>query len=140
MALFDHDVVRYAILIVSALLLAGLLYFVYVGVRALFRQARQVAREAGHREGAAATRAILRMASWAMFFALFYLFAFFAGKRLGWWAVLPAVAGLVLMVAGLLLADKLLTVRPGDTRTQSLLGGTLVSLLAVFVVAILLAI
>jgi hypothetical protein len=137
MAIFDHDVVRYAVLALSALLLAGLLYFVYVAVRALFRQALQIAREAGHQEGAAAARAILRMTSWAIFFALFYLFAFFAGKRLGGWAVLPAVVGLVLMVAGLLLADKLLTVRPGDVRTQSLVGATLVSLMVVFIVAIL---
>jgi xanthine/uracil permease len=140
MALFDNPLVRYAFLAVSALFLAGLLYFVYVGVRALFRQARQIAREAGHREASAAARAALRMALWALFFGLFYLFAFFTGRRLGWWSLPPVVVGLVLMIAGLLLSDKLLTVRPGNTRTQSLVGGTLVSLLALFVVAIVVAI
>jgi uncharacterized membrane protein len=136
MGLFDNPLLRIAFLLIAALFLAGLLYFIFVGARALFRQARQIAREAGYREGSAAARAILRMAIWGLFFLLFYVFAFFTGKRLGWWALPPAVAGVVLMIAGLLLADKLLTVRPGDTRTQSVVGGTLVSLLAVFIVAI----
>jgi hypothetical protein len=83
---------------------------------------------------------MLRMALWAMFFALFYFFAFFTGRRLGWWALPPAVVGLVLMIGGLLLADKLLTVRPDDARTQGVVGGTLVSLIALFIVAIALAI
>lgn len=140
MALFDNPLVRYAFLAVSVLFLAGLLYFVYVGVRALFRQARAIAREAGHREGSATARAILRMALWALFFLLFYLFAFFVGRRLGWWSLPPLVAGLVLMIAGLLLSDKLLTVRPGNARTQGLVGGTLAGLVAMFVVAIAVAI
>lgn len=140
MALFDDPLLRTAFLLIAALLLAGLLYFVFAGVRALFRRARQLAREAGHREGRAAVRAVLRMALWTLFFLLFYLFAFFTGRRLGWWALPPAAAGLVLMIAGLLLADKLLTVRPGDTRTQGVVGGTLVSLMALFMVAIALAI
>jgi hypothetical protein len=140
MAPFENPLLRTAFLLIAALLLAGLLYFVFVGVRALFRQARQIAREAGHREGGAAVRAILRMAIWGLFFALFYLFAFFTGKRLGWWALPPAVAGVVLMIAGLLLADKLLTLRSGDTRTQSMVGGALVSLMALFIVAIALVI
>jgi succinate dehydrogenase/fumarate reductase cytochrome b subunit len=139
MDLFDNPLFRIAFLLIAGLLLAGLLYFVFVGLRALFRQARQIAREAGYREGSAAVRATLRMAIWALFFVLFYLFAFFVGKRLGWWALPPAVAGVVLMIAGLLLADKLLTVRPRDIRAQSVVGGTLVSLMAVFIVAIALA-
>jgi hypothetical protein len=140
MAFLDNPLFRYAFLAVSALLLAGLLYFIYVGVRALFRQARRIAREAGHREASAAARAIVRMTLWALFFGLFYLFAFFTGRRLGWWSLPPVVAGLVLMIAGLLLSDKLLTVRPGNTRTQSLVGGTVVSLLALFIVAVAVAI
>jgi Ca2+/Na+ antiporter len=136
MALFDNPLVRYAFLAVAALLLAGLLYFIYVGVRALFRQARQIAREAGHREAGATARAILRMTLWALFFGLFYLFAFFTGRRLGWWSLPLVVAGLVLMIAGLLLSDKLLTLRPDNGRAQSVVGGTLVTLLALFIAAI----
>jgi hypothetical protein len=140
MALFDNPLVRYAFLAVASVFLAGLLYFIFIGVRALFRQARGIARQAGHREASATARAILRMTLWALFFGLFYLFAFFVGSKLGWWSLLPVVAGLVLMIAGLLLSDKLLTIRPGNIRAQGLVGGTLVSLLALFILGIALAI
>jgi hypothetical protein len=139
MSLFDNSIVSSAFLALALAFLLGLVYFVFVGVRALFREARRVAREAGHREGSASVRAVVRMALWALFFGLFYLFAFFTGKRLGWWAVPVVAAGLILMIAGLLLADKLLTVRPGQVRTQGVIAGTLASEIALFVAAILLA-
>jgi len=138
--LFDNIVVRYGLIAVSALFLLALLYFIYIGVRALFREARRVAREAGYREGSAAARAIVRMAIWAAFFGTFYLLIFFVGKRLGWWAFPLGAVGLVGMIWGLLLADRLLTVPPGDLRQQMIIGGTVTMLLLVFVGTIWLAV
>jgi hypothetical protein len=130
--LFENSIVRYGLMAVSALFLLALLYFIYVGVRALFREARRTAREAGYREGSAALRAILRMTIWAAFYGTFYLLVFFVGKRLGWWTLPVAGTALVAMIWGLLLADKLLTVPPGDLRRQAVIGGTVMILLALF--------
>jgi hypothetical protein len=132
MTLFENSFVRYGLLGVGALFLAALLYFIYVGVRALFRDARQTAREAGYRDRSATLRAILRMTIWALFFGTFYLLAFFVGKRLGWWALPVAMLALVAMVWGLLLADRLLTVAPDDLRQQAGIGVTVAILLALF--------
>ena len=138
--MFDNIVVRYGLIAVSALFLLALLYFIYIGVRALFREARRVAREAGCREGSASARAIVRMAIWAAFFGTFYLLIFFVGKRLGWWALPLGAVGLVGMIWGLLSADKLLTIPPGDLRQQMIIGGTVTILLLVFVGTIWLAV
>jgi hypothetical protein len=138
--LFDNLIVRYGLIAVSAVFLLALLYFIYIGVRALFREARRTAREAGYRETSAALRAILRMLIWAAFFGTFYLVIFFVGKRLGWWALPLGAIGLVAMIWGLLQADKLLSIPPDDLRQQVVVIGTVTILLLVFVGTIWLAV
>ena len=139
MDLFENALARYALIAISALSVAALLYLVFLAVRALFRQARGIAREAGHPQGSATLRAVLRMSVWAAFFGLFYLLAFYLGKRLGWWAVPLVLAALAAMIWCLLLADRLLTVAPGDVRQQAGIAVTLVGMLGLFVAGIVLA-
>jgi hypothetical protein len=133
---FDNSMVRYGLLLVGGLFLLALLYFIYAGVRALYREARQIARQAGHREGAAAVRAAVRMAVWSLFFLAFYFAAFLLGRRLGWWGVPAGAAALVVMIGGLLVTEKLLTVKPGDVRGDVVVGATLTGILALFAVVI----
>jgi hypothetical protein len=118
----------------------GLVYFVFIGVRAIFRSARQTASAAGHGSTAAALRATLRMALWSAFFAAFYLFLYVLGRWLGWWAAIPGMAGLAAMIWALLQADRLLTVPAGDLRRQFGIGASLVALLGAFLSAIWLAV
>ena len=140
MDLFDNALVRYALIAAGALAVAAVLFFAFLGARALFREARQTAREAGHRSVSATLRALLRMSVWAAFFGLFYLLAFYLGKRLGWWAVPLVLAALAAMIWCLLLADRLLTVPPGDLRQQAGIAAALVGVLGLFAAGILLAI
>jgi hypothetical protein len=118
----------------------GLVYFVFIGVRAIFRSARQTASAAGHGHTGAALRATLRMVLWSVFFAAYYLFLYLLGRWLGWWAVFPGMAGLAAMIWALLQADRLLTVRAGDRRQQFGIGATLIALLGVFLSGIWLAV
>jgi hypothetical protein len=111
----------------------GLAYFVGIGVRAIYRDARQTASEAGHRRGSAAVRAAIRMAVWALFFGAYYLFVYFLGRRLGWQAAIPSAVGLMAMVWALLQADRLLTIGPDAVRQQLGIGVTIAVVLAVFV-------
>jgi hypothetical protein len=136
MLLFDNPLLRYGLLLVGAVFLLALLYFVYAGVRALFREARDIARHAGHRDASATLRAMARMTVWALFFLAFYLAAFFLGRRLGWWGVPAGMGAFVVMVAGLLLAEKLLTVRPGDARADVGIGAAVTGILGLFAVVI----
>jgi len=134
---FENDLVRYAFLAIFALVLAGLLYFVSLGARALFRQAQELARGAGYSGRSASVRAMVRMGLWAAYFAAFYLLAFYLGKRLAWWAVPGVAAALAVTVWSLVLADRLLTVTPGNVRAQAGIGGTLAVTLGIFVAIIL---
>lgn len=138
MDLFEHAPTRYAVMVVAALSLAALLYLAALAARALYRQARGIAQAAGHRH--AGLRAVLRMSAWAAFFGLFYLLAFVAGQRLGWWAAPLIALALVAMVAGLLLADRLLTVAPGARGKEAGIAVTLVGMLGLFVAGIVLAV
>lgn len=138
MDLFDSSFARYALIAVSVLFGAALLYFVFIGVRALFREARSIAAQAGHGQRSATFRAVVRMTVWAVFFGLFYLLAFTLGKRLGWWAVPLVLAALAAMIWSLLLADRLLTVVP--VRQQAGIAVTLLGMLGLFTAGILLAI
>lgn len=133
---FENPLFRYGLLLVGALFLVALLYFIYVGVRALFREARGIARQAGHREAGATVRAVVRMLIWALFFLAFYFAAFLLGKRLGWWGVPAGGAALVVMIGGLLVSEKVLTVRPGDARGDLVIGVTVTGVLALFAVVI----
>jgi hypothetical protein len=117
----------------GALAGAGLGYLAFLGARAIFRESRQTARDAGCREGAATTRAVLRMIVWASFFGIYYFFLFFLGRSIGWWAALPALVGLAAMIWGVLEADRLLTVRPEAVRQQFGIAATLTALIAGFV-------
>jgi predicted secreted protein len=137
--LFETALTRYVLLTVSTLALAALGYVVFLAVRALFRQARGIARDAGHPRGSASLRAVLRMTVWAAFFGLYYFFAFTVGKRLGWWAVPLAVAALAGMIWCLLLADRLLTVKAGDVRQQAGIAVTVVGMLGLLAAGIVLA-
>jgi hypothetical protein len=134
--LFENPLVRYGLLLVGGLFLLALLYFIYVGVRALFRDARDIAREAGHKDGSATARAVVRMTLWSLFFLAFYFAAFLLGARLGWWAIPAGAAALIVMVGGLLVAEKVLTVRPGDGRADLVIGSTVTAILGLFVVVI----
>ena len=117
----------------------GLVYFVVLGVRAIYRDARRTASEAGHRRGAAACARSMRMTVWALFFGAYYLLVYVLGRRLGWQAAVPAAVGLVAMVWALLQADRLLTVRPDAVLQQLGIGAVIVVVLAVFVSVIWLA-
>lgn len=117
----------------------GLVYFVVLGVRAIYRDARRTATEAGHRRGAAGVRAAVRMMVWALFFGAYYLLVYVLGRRLGWQAAVPAAVGLVAMVLALLQADRLLTVRREAVLQQVGIGAVIVVVLAVFVSVIWLA-
>jgi hypothetical protein len=140
MALFENVFFRYALLAVTVPIVGALLYFIWLGGRALFREALGIARQAGHRPRSAAVRAILRMAIWAAYFGAFYLLAFFVGKRLGWWAVPPVLLALAAMIWSLLLADRLLTVTPGNVRQQMGIGLTIALILLIFTIVILAAV
>jgi hypothetical protein len=140
MDLFENAITRYALLATSVLVLAGLGYVVGLAVRALFRQARGIAHAAGHAQVSASLRAAVRMTIWAAFFGLFYLFAFYVGKRLGWWAAPVIVAALAGMIWGLLTADRLLTVPPGRMREEAGIAVTLIGMLGVFAAGIVLAV
>ena len=133
---FDTPLVRYGVLLLGVLFLIALLYFVYIGVRALFREARRISMQAGHTEGSATLRAALRMLVWALFFLAFYFTGFLMTERIGWWAMPGSVAALVVMVGGLLVAEKVLTVKPGDARADVVLGSTISALLGLFAVVI----
>jgi hypothetical protein len=139
MNLFESPVLRAVLVALSVLVVAALVYFIFIGARALFREARQTAREAGHQVGAATVRALARMSAWAAFFGLFYLLAFYLGKRLGWWAVPPVVAAFAAMIWCLMLADRLLTTPPGAGRHQAGIVATILSVLGLFAVGILFA-
>jgi hypothetical protein len=118
---------------VGILAAGGASYLAFVGSRAIFRQSRQIAREAGCREGAARLRAVLRMIVWALFFGIYYIFLFLLGRSIGWWAVAPGLVGLACMVWGVLEADRLLTVHPEAVRQQLGIAATLTVLIAGFV-------
>jgi hypothetical protein len=133
---FDNPWVRDGLLLVGGLFLLALLYFIYVGVRALFVEAREIASRAGHRPAGAAARAVLRMAVWGLFFLAFYLTAFLLGRRLGWWGVPAAAVALAMMIGGLLVAEQLLTMQPGDTRGNVVVGAAVTGILALFAVVI----
>jgi hypothetical protein len=110
----------------------GLAYFVAIGARAIYREARRTAHEAGYPRAAAAVRALVRMAVWALFFGTYYLFVYLLGRRLGWWAAVPSAAGLLAMIWALLQADRLLTVRPEAVRAQLGVGAAVALVLALF--------
>jgi hypothetical protein len=138
--LFENALTRYALLAISVLMLAALVYLVFIAARALFRQAHAVARGAGHTQASATRRAIVRMTVWAAFFGMFYLFAFYVGKRLGWWAAPVVVAALVGMIWCLLLADRLLTLPPGHKREQAGIAVAVIGVLGLFAAGIVLAV
>jgi len=113
------------------LLAAGLGYFVFIGVRAIYRGASATAQEAGHSHAGAGLRAMLRMFVWALSFGLLYFFLYFLGRRIGWWAVVPGVLGVIGVIFALLRADQLLTLRPGANRQHV---GIAVIIAAVFAI------
>ena len=140
MDLFENAITRYALLAVSVLALAALAYLVGIAVRALFREARGIARAAGHPQASAAFRAVLRMTIWAAFFGMFFFFAFCVGKRLGWWAAPVVLAALAGMIWCLLLADRLLTIPADRVREQAGIAVSVVGMLGLFAAGIMLAI
>ncbi len=129
----DNALLQAILIGVMGLFGVGLVYFVFIGVRAIFRQARRIASGAGHLQRAATLRAVLRMAVWAVFFGAYYLFLYFLGLRLGWWAAIPAAIGLAGVIWGLLQADRLLTVDRDDVRQQVGIAATLTGLIAGYV-------
>ena len=115
----------------GALLLgAGLGYFIFIGVRAIYRSTSQIARDAGYPHASAGRRAALRMAVWAAFFGLFYAFLYFVGRRIGWWALVPGMLGAAAVIFSLLQADRLLTIRRGAVREQLSIVLTIVAVIA----------
>jgi len=137
--MFDAGWLAWLLIGVLGLFGLGLVYFIVIGVRAIYRAARQTAVDAGHRRGSAATRAVIRMAVWALFFGAYYLFVYFLGRRLGWQAAVPSAVGLMAMVWALLQADRLLTIGPGAVRQQLGIGIAVGVVLGIFVSAIWLA-
>jgi hypothetical protein len=120
------------ILLIGALLLlgGGLGYFIFLGVRAIYRGASHTARDAGHAHRSAGRRAALRMTVWAAFFGIFYSFLYFLGRRMGWWALVPGLLGGIAMIFSLLQADRLLTIHRGEAWQQFSIGLTIVVVLA----------
>jgi hypothetical protein len=107
------------LVVVGIIVGAGVAWLGAVGARAIFRSSVATAREAGHAGMSASTRAVLRMVLWALAFLALTLFLHFVGKRMGWWALVPGIAALLAMIAGLLQADRLLTV-PRESCVQFL--------------------
>ena len=137
--MLDNSLFQFILFGVLGLFGIGLAYFVSIGARAIFREARRTASEAGHRPTAAAVRALVRMAVWALFFGAYYLLVYVLGRHLGWKAVVPSAVGLVAMIWALLQADRVLTVRPDAVRQQVGIGAAIAVVLAVFVSVIWLA-
>jgi hypothetical protein len=118
------------VITVSLVLGLGLAYFVFIGVRAIYRGATQTAREAGHPLAAARARAILRMAIWSVFFGLLYGFLYFMGRKIGWWALIPGVLALAMVIASLLQTDRLLTTRREEVQSNVSIALTILSVMA----------
>jgi hypothetical protein len=137
--MLDNSLFQFILFGVLGLFGIGLAYFVFIGVRAIYREARRTASEAGHSRAAAAVRALVRMTVWAAFFGAYYLFVYVLGRRLGWQAAVPSAVGLVAMIWALLQADRVLTVRPDAVRQQLGIGVTIAVVLVVFVSVIWLA-
>ena len=137
--MLDNSLFQFILFGVLGLFGIGLAYFVFIGVRAIYREARRTASEAGHPRAAAAVRALVRMTVWASFFGAYYLFVYVLGRRLGWQAAVPSAVGLVAMIWALLQADRVLTVRPDAVRQQLGIGVTIAVVLVVFVSVIWLA-
>ena len=133
--MFDSSLFQSLVLGALALFGVGLVYFLFLGAR-VTRFDRRPPRVAVNGPRAAALRAVLRMTTWGLFFGAYYLFVYFLGRRLGWWALAPSMAGLAAMIWALLQADRLLTVRAEDVREQLGIGATLAALLAVFAAVI----
>ena len=131
--MFDTGLFAWILIGVLGLFGIGLAYFVAIGTRAIYRDARRTAAEAGHRRGPAAVRALIRMTVWALFFGAYYLFVYVLGRRLGWQAAVPSAVGLMAMVWALLQADRLLTISPHAVRQQLGIGVTIAVVLAVLV-------
>jgi hypothetical protein len=125
-----------SILLIGALGLlgVGLAYFVFIGVRALYRSAKRIASDAGHGRSAG-PRAILRMAVWAAFFGIYYGFLYFLGRRMGWWALIPGAVGGVAMILSLLQTDRLLTVQRAPAWQQLGMAFTVVLVIAAMIAA-----
>jgi hypothetical protein len=123
------------VLLVGVLVLlgAGLAYFIFIGVRAIYRGASKTARGAGHTDAAAGLRAILRMTVWSAFFGLLYAFLYFLGRSIGWWAAIPGILGGIAIIFCLLQADRLLTIPRGAAGQQLTIGVTIVAVFAVLV-------
>ncbi len=131
--MLDNSLFPFILFGVLGLFGIGLAYFVFIGARAIFRETRRTANEAGHPRVAAAARALVRMTVWALFFGAYYLFVYMLGRRLGWWAAVPSAAGLVAMVWALLQTDRLLTVRADAVRVQLRIGAAIALVLGLFV-------
>jgi hypothetical protein len=112
------------------LLAAGLGYFIFIGVRAIYRGASATAQEAGHSHASAGRRATVRMLVWALSFGVLYFFLYFLGRRIGWWAVIPGALGVIAIIFALLRADRLLTSRPGAGSQQLTIGLVIVAVFA----------
>jgi len=117
----------------------GLIYFVFIGVRAIFRDARARALGAGHRPVAASLRALLRMGVWAVCFGAFYAYLYFLGRRFEAWAVLPGVLGLAALIWALIQADRVLTLPSHNVRGHVRIAASIAVLLGVYVSAMLYA-
>ncbi|MEO8628370.1 MAG: hypothetical protein ABI612_09755 [Betaproteobacteria bacterium] len=116
----------------TAILSLGLGYFVFIGVRAIFRGARRTALNAGHRPGSASLRAVVRMAVWSAFFGAYYFFLYFLSRLMHAWAILPAIVGLVAMIWTLLASDRLLTMSKSNVRETTHIAIQIVGVLAAF--------
>lgn len=103
------------LVVVAVVVGAGVAWLAAIGARAIFRRAVRTASAAGHDPASASARAAVRMVLWSLSFAALILFLHFVGKRMGWWAIVPGIAGLLAMIAGLLQADRLLTTPRGAT-------------------------
>ena len=112
------------------LLAAGLGYFIFIGVRAIYRGASATAQEAGNSHAGAGLRAGLRMLVWALAFGLLYFFLYFLGRRMGWWGAVPGALGMIAIIFALLRADRLLTLPPGAGRQQLTIAVVIVAVFA----------
>ena len=116
-------------MVVLLLFGAGLAYFVFRGVRAIYRSTSKMAQEAGHTPRAAGVCALVRMAVWTAFFVVFYAFLYCLGRSIGWWAAIPGVAGCLALIWGLLQADRLLTLPRGSALQHMAVLITIAALL-----------
>ena len=110
----------------------GLVYFIFIGARAIYRDARRKALEAGHRRTGARLRAILRMTLWAIFFGGSFFSCSSSDGAFKPGPLRPR-QWVGAMIWALLQADRLLTMSADNVRGHVHIGAAIAAVLGAFI-------